>query len=315
MLNRLPRRPARPLRRLRRRRQRLARRSRGDPRCSRSSSRAAARAGAVDGARLGRDRRPARAHDPVRRRPRARQLAALRKLGAKRFDALMPLRRAARSRPSRPPTGRFPSTPGRSRKDERHGFKRSIRFLRGLRPPKAAASPPRRARARRLERLGRARQRPLVAVHRPAARLPDPRAARRVRGPPARARRPRRDAARPAGGRHRAQRPHRVGPHQRQLGRRRPVRGAPRRERALPLQGPRAQDGLPHRDLQGRRQEGGQAAASAARCTAPSRRARASAPHSRATTRSGTTRSTRSPGLRPQRGRLRRATPTARPPR
>jgi acyl-homoserine lactone acylase PvdQ len=36
--------------------------------------------------------------------------------------------------------GRFPSNPGRTRKDERVGYERSRVFLRGLRPPKASAS-------------------------------------------------------------------------------------------------------------------------------------------------------------------------------
>ena len=36
--------------------------------------------------------------------------------------------------------GRFPSQPGRTRADERRGYKASQRFLKGLRPPKAAAA-------------------------------------------------------------------------------------------------------------------------------------------------------------------------------
>jgi acyl-homoserine lactone acylase PvdQ len=62
---------------------------------------------------------------------------ALRKLGTKRFNALMPLRRSGQVTTVPAANGAFPSTPGRSRKDEKAGFKRSIRFLRGQRPPKA----------------------------------------------------------------------------------------------------------------------------------------------------------------------------------
>src|SRR5215217_103823 len=65
---------------------------------------------------------------------------ALRALGAKRFARGLPLRR-----PGSPVTvpaseGRFPSQPGRSRGDERRGYAASRRFLRGLKPPKAAAA-------------------------------------------------------------------------------------------------------------------------------------------------------------------------------
>ena len=67
-------------------------------------------------------------------------LKALRKLGAKRFNRLLPLRRADQVATIPASEGRFPSTPGRTRKDERAGFARSQRFLRGLRLPKAAAT-------------------------------------------------------------------------------------------------------------------------------------------------------------------------------
>jgi len=65
---------------------------------------------------------------------------ALRALGAKRFARGLPLRR-----PGSPVTvpaseGRFPSQPGRSRRDERRGYAASRRFLRGLKPPKASAA-------------------------------------------------------------------------------------------------------------------------------------------------------------------------------
>jgi acyl-homoserine lactone acylase PvdQ len=65
---------------------------------------------------------------------------ALRKLGPKRFNSLLPLRRKGQVATIPASAGRFPSTPGRTRKDERIGFKRSQRFLKGLKPPKAAAA-------------------------------------------------------------------------------------------------------------------------------------------------------------------------------
>ncbi len=66
-------------------------------------------------------------------------LKALRKLGAKRFNRYLPLRTADQVATIPASEGRFPSTPGRTRKDEKAGFKRSQRFLRGLRAPKATA--------------------------------------------------------------------------------------------------------------------------------------------------------------------------------
>ncbi len=64
---------------------------------------------------------------------------ALRKLGAKRFNSLLPLRRKGTVATIPASAGRFPSTPGRTRKDERIGFKRSRKFLKGLKLPKASA--------------------------------------------------------------------------------------------------------------------------------------------------------------------------------
>ena len=66
-------------------------------------------------------------------------LKALRKLGAKRFNRFLPLRRPGQVATIPASEGRYPSNPGRTRKDERAGFKRSQRFLKGLRVPKAAA--------------------------------------------------------------------------------------------------------------------------------------------------------------------------------
>jgi penicillin G amidase len=63
---------------------------------------------------------------------------ALRKLGAKQFNRLLPLRRKDQVATIPAADGRFPSTPGRTRRDERIGFKRSQRFLDTLRAPKAA---------------------------------------------------------------------------------------------------------------------------------------------------------------------------------
>ena len=65
---------------------------------------------------------------------------ALRKLGPKRFANLLPLRRKDQVSTIPAADGRFPSTPGRTRKDERIGYKRSRKFLRGLKAPKAAAT-------------------------------------------------------------------------------------------------------------------------------------------------------------------------------
>jgi acyl-homoserine lactone acylase PvdQ len=64
---------------------------------------------------------------------------ALRKLGPKRFNSLLPLRRKGTVATIPASAGRFPSTPGRTRNDERVGFKRSQRFLKGLTPPKPSA--------------------------------------------------------------------------------------------------------------------------------------------------------------------------------
>lgn len=65
---------------------------------------------------------------------------ALRKLGARTFNRLLPLRTPGQVAIVPASAGRFPSNPGRTRRDERAGFRRSRRFLRGLRPPKAAAA-------------------------------------------------------------------------------------------------------------------------------------------------------------------------------
>jgi penicillin G amidase len=65
---------------------------------------------------------------------------ALRKLGPKRFNSLLPLRRKGQVATIPASAGKFPSTPGRTRKDERAGFKRSQRFLKGLKAPKAAST-------------------------------------------------------------------------------------------------------------------------------------------------------------------------------
>ncbi len=65
---------------------------------------------------------------------------ALRALGAKRFDRLLPLRTPHSYTTVPASAGRFPSQPGRTRAQERAAFKRSVRFVRGLRLPRAAAS-------------------------------------------------------------------------------------------------------------------------------------------------------------------------------
>jgi penicillin G amidase len=65
---------------------------------------------------------------------------ALRKLGAKRFDRLLPVRRKGELTTVPAAYGRFPSTPGRTVKDERKGFANTRRFLAHVKPPKATAS-------------------------------------------------------------------------------------------------------------------------------------------------------------------------------
>jgi penicillin amidase len=67
-------------------------------------------------------------------------LEALRRLGAKRFNRLLPLRRPGQVATIPASEGRFPSNPGRTRKDERTGFRQSARYLDGVRLPKAAAA-------------------------------------------------------------------------------------------------------------------------------------------------------------------------------
>jgi len=65
---------------------------------------------------------------------------ALRSLGAKRFAGYLPLRRAGTPITVPASKGRFPSQPGRSRTDEKKGYKASQKFLKGLKPPKAKAA-------------------------------------------------------------------------------------------------------------------------------------------------------------------------------
>ena len=77
---------------------------------------------------------------------------ALRALGAKRFARALPLRRPGSPVTVPPSEGRFPSQPGRSRRDERRGYAASRRFLRALKPPKA--SPAAVAKAGRLPARG-----------------------------------------------------------------------------------------------------------------------------------------------------------------
>jgi len=65
---------------------------------------------------------------------------ALRALAPKRFAKLLPLRRPGSPATVPASAGRFPSQPGRTRADERRGYKASKRFLKRLKPPKAAAA-------------------------------------------------------------------------------------------------------------------------------------------------------------------------------
>ena len=63
---------------------------------------------------------------------------ALRSLGAKRFARLLPLRQTGEPTTVPASEGRFPSQPGRTRKDEKRGFKQSRKFLAKRKPPAAA---------------------------------------------------------------------------------------------------------------------------------------------------------------------------------
>ncbi len=64
----------------------------------------------------------------------------LRRVGARRFDALLPIRRADQIPTVPRSAGRFPSQPGRTRADERAGFRASQRLVRRLRLPAEAAA-------------------------------------------------------------------------------------------------------------------------------------------------------------------------------
>jgi hypothetical protein len=65
---------------------------------------------------------------------------ALRALGRRRFAQLLPLRTPGQIATIPASEGRFPSNPGRTRRDERAGYRRSQRFLRGVRPPRGATA-------------------------------------------------------------------------------------------------------------------------------------------------------------------------------
>ena len=65
---------------------------------------------------------------------------ALRALGAKRFARYLPLRQPGQVYTVPASRGQFPSQPGRSRADEKKGYKASQKFLKGLKPPKAKAA-------------------------------------------------------------------------------------------------------------------------------------------------------------------------------
>ena len=65
---------------------------------------------------------------------------ALRALGAKRFARYLPLRQPGQVYTVPASRGQFPSQPGRSRADEKKGYKASQKFLEDLKPPKASAA-------------------------------------------------------------------------------------------------------------------------------------------------------------------------------
>jgi penicillin amidase len=64
---------------------------------------------------------------------------ALRALGAKRFDRYLPVHQRKPVVTVPASSGRFPSQPGRTRRDEKRGYAASRKFLKGLKPPKAIA--------------------------------------------------------------------------------------------------------------------------------------------------------------------------------
>ncbi len=122
---------------------------------------------------------------------------ALRALGAKRFARYLPLRQKGETVTVPASSGRFPSQPGRTRRDEKRGFKASRKFLKrpeaaeaGRAGDRARREPagPRRLVPLRAPRAGRE----LVPVQRAAAGLLAPRAVRGARGPRAGPQRPRR---------------------------------------------------------------------------------------------------------------------------
>jgi penicillin amidase len=65
---------------------------------------------------------------------------ALRSLGAKRFAKYLPLRQTRATSTVPNSSGRFPSQPGRTRRDEKKGFAASRKFLARLKPPKPTAA-------------------------------------------------------------------------------------------------------------------------------------------------------------------------------
>jgi penicillin amidase len=65
---------------------------------------------------------------------------ALRKLGAKRFDRLLPVHLRGEHTTVPAADGRFPAQPGRTRADERKGFRATRRFLKHVAAPKPSAS-------------------------------------------------------------------------------------------------------------------------------------------------------------------------------
>jgi acyl-homoserine lactone acylase PvdQ len=67
-------------------------------------------------------------------------LRGLRRVGARTFNRLVPLRIRGQVASVPRSAGRFPSQPGRTRADERIGFRRSLRFVRGLPLPAASAA-------------------------------------------------------------------------------------------------------------------------------------------------------------------------------
>ena len=259
-------RPAGPLPQLHRRRQRLH--GQGPPRPDQAAGgvrrRRAAEPAAVDGARLARHRRLPRPHRAFRRRPRAQQPA---RLAPARRRALRPV---ASDPPARPGSDRAEGerrVPVTARdaaaRDEKRAYKRSRAFVKDLPLPSTGAGASAASASKSASPLagqlgqhgskmwairGKGGGASLFSGPQLGFSIPELFVELELHGPgTTRARRHR--GGRPRD-RHRPQRTRRLGAHERPVRRGRPLRGAARRRRELPLQRQHRKDGLPQRGIQ-----------------------------------------------------------------